>query len=83
MPGRRAWSFLGHALFFGACLVLATGIGMAAAIGCGYGGSDCSRKGVTLFALSFIGLAAVGYMVRFAIGYILGRIYRPGRQPKN
>jgi hypothetical protein len=82
MTRRRAWSILGHALFLATCLVLAAGIGMAGAIGCGYGGSGCTQTGLLVFAVALLAITGLGYGVRFAAGFILSRLYDNDRRPK-
>jgi hypothetical protein len=79
MPQRRTWSIVGHVLFVVVCLTIAAALGMAGAIGCGYGGTGCIQTGITVFVVSAAGLIASGYIVRFLFGCALDWYYRPDR----
>jgi hypothetical protein len=70
------WSVVGHVMFVLVCLLIAAALGAAGAIGCGYGGTDCGDAGIRIFMVLATGLIALGYIVRFLIGFVLHKIYK-------
>jgi hypothetical protein len=74
MARRKIWSIIGHSAFVTACLIVAAALGMAAAIGCGYGGNNCGASGIGVALASAAMLISVGYAARMIFLHVTARL---------